>query len=131
MPATTRAKTISKTFFFLCLIIITILSLIPQDEGRGLALPRLTSSGADLHALAYAVTMLLGLVFCLRSTVALTFFLLMYGTLLEAVQIVVPTRSFNPLDILANAAGVFFALVLDRFYGKWSDKRVKQHFTSV
>jgi hypothetical protein len=125
MPEIIRQKGLYKTSFVLCLIAITILSIIPQKEGQDLILPSLFSSGADHHALAYGVAMLLGLASFRRSKVPLFFFLLFYGTLLEIVQIPLPTRSFNPFDILANVAGIFIALWVDSFYQKVLKKRVK------
>jgi hypothetical protein len=131
MPAKILPISLFKALFVLCLIVIAVLSVVPHKTGQDLILPSLFSSGADLHALAYAVTMLIGLASFRRSRVSLSVFLLFYGTLLEIIQVLLPTRTFNPFDILANVAGIFIALVFYKFFEKLLDKHLKQRSLSL
>ena len=55
----------------------------------------------------------------------IAFFLIFFGVLLEFIQARLPYRFFDPLDLIANAIGIFFGLFLSNIaLGGWC-KRVE------
>jgi len=64
----------------------------------------------------------------LRHALLLTFLCaLMYGTIIEALQYMMPFgRSFDTRDILANAAGAFLSALLSILYKRISGKALRR-----
>lgn len=102
---------ILKTLFLICLVCITILSLVPDDAEAGIEIPKLTSSGFFIHAAAYLVLSILGRLAYPHSKSILVF-VFCHSLVMEGLQHFVPYRSFNPLDIFANLCGVLVALFI-------------------
>ncbi|MBD3378727.1 hypothetical protein GF406_27115, partial [candidate division KSB1 bacterium] len=107
MPTRVQLK---QALFWFSLVAISWLSLLPGDDlERSMHVRTMSSSGAFLHIAAYAVLALLAwMAFDQRYRFAVLF-LLLYSIVLEILQIWVPHRSFNPLDILSNLAGLILA----------------------
>lgn len=100
----------------LACIAIVVLSIVPYgDVGTGSAV---FSIGLDkiCHFLGFAGLLLLAF----RSKPAfgpgrrwmMIGVLLLYGAALECIQHFIPYRSFNPMDMIANALGVVFGALL-------------------
>ena len=93
-----------KIVLFLALIVIAVLSLAPSE-----ALPDTSISDKMAHFLAYGILSLMGLNACTGKAGRwwIVFGLVLYGISLEALQTLVPDRSFSIGDIFANTLGVF------------------------
>ncbi len=104
MPTLAQLK---QGVFWVSLVVVAWLSLLPGDElERSLHVRTMSSSGAFLHIAAYAVLAFLAwLAFDRRYRFAI-FMLLCFSMILEILQIWVPNRSFNPMDVLSNLAGL-------------------------
>ena len=110
MPTLAQLK---QGLFWFSLVAISWLSLLPGDElERSLHVRTLSSSGAFLHIAAYAVLALLARLAFDRQYRFALFMLLFYSIVLEIIQIGVPNRSFNPMDIVSNLAGLVLAGVM-------------------
>ncbi|MEE8059617.1 MAG: VanZ family protein [Pseudomonadales bacterium] len=100
---------ISQWLFYLVLAAITILAIVPQDQA-------VISTGWDKanHALAFFV--LLALMDNAYPSLALwqrkVLPLLAYGLLIECVQAYLPERFFSLLDVLGDAVGLCFYIML-------------------
>ncbi len=104
---------LKKSLFFSLLFVIIVLSVIPHTS-------RFVSpykspwmaSGYIQHALGY---FLLSAVAChafpKRRTWACLAGILCLGIALELIQYIIPTRTFNLYDILANALGIFPVMI--------------------
>ena len=88
---------------------MAVLSVIKSGSESVAATIYLTPSGAFLHLLAYGVCMGLGWFAFPRARWRVALALLAYGMFLEGVQLFLPYRTCNPLDVLANFSGVFLA----------------------
>ncbi len=99
--------------FWLSLIAISWLSLLPGDElERSMHIRTMSSSGAYLHIAAYAVLAFLAWLAFDRQYRKAVFLLLVYSGVLEIIQIWIPNRSFNPLDIASNLTGLLLASMM-------------------
>jgi len=97
------------------MIAITTLSVLPYSD-VGIVSYKLTSSGMVVHFVGYFVAA--GLMYWAYRRDSLSFILFcgliifMFSVILESVQLWVPDRTFNPVDIAANGLGIgFFVLV--------------------
>ena len=108
--------TLIRALLVIFLMGITILSVVPDSNDYGIASLRLTRSGMILHIIAYfMVSLLWCLSFKMRSIkgVLLSGFIIFgYSFILELIQFYLPTRTFNPIDIAANAAGILFFVLI-------------------
>ncbi|MFZ2891342.1 VanZ family protein, partial [Sulfuricurvum sp.] len=98
---------IFRLLFFISLLSISILAVLPDYN----ALPQIVSM-SDLfnHAVAFSVLTLL-YVFAYSHThkrIAIT--LIMYGVLIEATQVFLPTRYASFEDIIADFVGILLGL---------------------
>lgn len=100
----------SKILFFMWLLAITVASLIDYSSISGLGLSKGFGTGFWLHVIGYFIA---GLLFILAFgkkgqtylLIALTALFLL-GVLFEIVQLRIPKRTFNPVDIAANGLGL-------------------------
>ena len=100
---------LDKPIFFIWLGVIIFLSVMPHSSGSQVLLSKvsLTKSGFFQHALGYFVLS----VFACRAFDHKRIWrylagVFVMGILLEIIQIVLPSRSFNYYDVLANGLGV-------------------------
>lgn len=103
--------------FWVLLLACLALSLVPQPPGVfELASDKLW------HALAYLVLYLSCQFAYRRQTTYITRFALLLGfsLLIEVLQFFMPNREFSLLDVIANAAGLAFAVLIVRLF---MDKR--------
>ena len=107
-------KVIKSTVFVIWIVAITALSVMPYSK-NGAASLKLTGSGMVVHFVAYFVgTALFCWVFkkdTLFSILIPSFTIFLYSVVLEIVQLYLPYRTFNPIDIAANASGIFFFVI--------------------
>lgn len=106
-----------KYLFIVCLLAVTLLSILPDDAERGYEMPHLTESGFFMHVLAYLFTALLGLL-AFRSKQRLAIFLISYSTALEWLQKYLPYRTFNFRDIAANLTGIFLLYAMSTLFSR-------------
>ena len=100
----------SKILFFFWLFAITFISLVDYSSVSWLGLAKGFGTGFWLHLVGYFIAGLLfflafgkkGQTYVLIALAAL--FLL--GVLFELLQLRIPKRTFNPVDILANGLGL-------------------------
>ncbi len=125
-------KAMKSTIFIVWIVAITALSVMPYSKNGTVSL-KLTGSGMILHFIAYfAASALIYWVFIkgpqiaqitvikkdtLFSILIPSFTIFMFSVALEIVQFYLPYRTFNPMDIAANASGVaFFVLAWTVFW---------------
>ena len=111
-PIRFKKSNVLVAIFYFCLIIITILSIIPDDEEYGVGIPKLTESGFFLHVAAYLAASLLGFLAYRSSLIKIIIFMMLYSTFLEWLQRYIPMRSFNYWDIVANLTGLLVAVLV-------------------
>jgi VanZ family protein len=106
-----RLKSFCRTGFAVCILIVCVLSLLPEDE-----VPDVAFSDKVHHLIAYAVIAALGMLGYRgpRAAVAVVIGSIALGGLLEIGQGYVPGRYPDMLDFVANAAGVAVGLILAR-----------------
>lgn len=98
-----------KILFFLWFALIVFFSVVPGKTHAYDFLHRfsLTDSGFFLHVFGYLVLSFLAIrVFGEKRIWLCLAGILLVGLALEIIQIALPTRTFNPYDLLANATGV-------------------------
>ena len=108
-------KGMKSILFIIWVVVITTLSVIPYSE-KGSVSFKLTESRMFLHFAAYFVGAALfywafrkNAVFSILFSI---FTIFLYSVVLEIVQLYLPYRTFNPIDIAANGFGIiFFSLV--------------------
>lgn len=101
--------------FWLCAAVLLILVVIPDDPDNGGVLTmKFTETGFIVHAAAYFVLFGLGVGAYPGALARLIPGVLLYGVACEAIQLFIPYRSFNPVDIAANVLGIglFYVLYL-------------------
>jgi hypothetical protein len=108
-------KTLITIAFIIWMLAITVLSVLPYSD-VGIVSYKLTSSGMVVHFVAYFVAA--GLMYWAYRRDSLSFILFcgliifIFSVILESVQLCLPARTFNPVDIAANGLGIgFFVLV--------------------
>ncbi len=110
--ATTMTVTISRWLFYLALIAITILALVPQQQA-------VVTTGWDKsnHVLAFWVLLLLmdNAYPPLNLWVRKVLPLLAYGLLIECLQGFSPGRHFSLMDVVADFVGLIAYILLRPF----------------
>ncbi len=120
-------KFMKSTIFIVWIVAITILSIIPHaNDGEGLSF-KLTESGIFLHFGAYFIASALFYWAFRKNTLFSilipSFTIFLYSVILEIVQLYLPYRSFNPVDIGANGFGaVFFVICWAVFFGSGKEE---------
>jgi len=131
-------KAMKSTIFIVWIVAITALSVMPYSKKGMVVSLKLTESGMVLHFIAYfAGSALLYWVFrkgpqiapvrssgptgqaqitvikkdTLFSILIPSFTIFMFSVALEIVQLYLPYRTFNPIDIAANASGILFFII--------------------
>ena len=104
---------IRKILFYLCLCLIVFFSIIPQDVNSSLLSGmRFTKSGFFQHVAGYFVLSALAWKSFAKNNIWIILagiFIMSAG--LEIVQYVLPSRTFNIYDLLANLAGVLVVVL--------------------
>lgn len=112
-----------KFIFFTNIFAIVLLSVYPGSLlgliffGNDDVLP-----GSDKlhHFVAYFITTIFGLLAYSQKNIffQLSFSLLLLGSILEIIQIWIPNRSFEFLDMLSNTSGVVIGLIVIQIFNK-------------
>ena len=124
-----------RAIFVIWIVAITALSVMPYSK-NGIVSLKLTESGMVLHFVGYFVaSSLLYWAFrkdTLFSILFSCFSILLFSVFLEIVQLYLPYRTFNPKDIVANALGIFFFVVIWLIYSVRSShlRNKTSHFPS-
>ncbi len=99
--------------FWLCAAVLLVLVVIPDDpENGGLLTMKFTETGFIVHAAAYFVLFGLGVAAYPSALMRLIAGVVLYGVVCEVIQLYIPYRSFNPVDIAANVLGMVLFYVL-------------------
>ncbi len=112
-----------KFIFFTNIFVIVLLSVYPGSLlgliffGNGDVLP---VSDKLHHFVAYFITTIFGLLAYSQKNIffQLSFSLLLLGSILEIIQIWIPNRSFEFLDMFSNTFGVVIGLVVIQIFNK-------------
>ena len=120
------------TIIVIWVVAVTALSVMPYPE-KGTLSFQLSESGMIMHFAAYfAGTALFFLTFrknTLFFVLSTSFTIFLYSVALEFIQLYLPYRTFNPVDIAANAFGIaFFSLVWTVFWKKRRDLEIRENF---
>ena len=118
-PLKKMAELLPKIIFFLWLLAITVASLVDYSSISGLGLAKGFGTGFWLHLIAYFIA---GLLFILafgkkRERVILIALIALFllGVLFEILQLRIPKRTFNPVDIAANGLGLIVFYICYNF----------------
>ncbi len=106
---------ICKILFFIWFGLIVFCSVVPDSAGDQsfLAKMALTPSGFFLHVFGYFVLSALAfLAFEKKRFWLYLMWIVLVGVLFEAVQYVMPTRTFNVYDVVGNTVGVMVFVVI-------------------
>lgn len=104
-----RLKNIWRSIAYLIVLVIIMLSLIPDPED----MTPFSASDKLLHTLAYAVSMIwFGLCFKRERLFSIGAALVLLGIILEVIQGQTGYRSMSLYDIVANCVGVLIGLML-------------------
>ena len=99
--------------FWTCFVVVAALSLWPnQSKAAHAQFDYLTPSGFIVHAAAFAALTLLAWQAFSRPVWLLALSIAAVSLVFEALQLFIPSRSFNPLDLAANATGILVAVVI-------------------
>ena len=117
-----------KLIFFGSVFILTLLSLYPGNLiGQTLYGDQSTFSGSNniYHFISYLFTSTFGfLAYYKKKFLSLLLFLLILSFFLEVLQLWIPNRSFEFLDLISNLSGVllsfFLFVILQKKYFKIS-----------
>ena len=107
----------NRVYYFAPLIVMAIIFFLSHQPRVMDGLPQISGLDKILHFIAY-FTLALSWILSLSknkvpSLVSKTFvFSMLFALSDEFHQTFVPTRSFEILDLVADAAGIFFALIL-------------------
>ena len=106
-----KAKTLYRVGFVLCILTVSVLSLLPEDE-----LPDVSLSDKISHFIAYSVIVTFGLVGYrgVKAAILVVVGAIALGGSLEIGQLFVPGRSGDMLDFVANCIGVVAGVLLAR-----------------
>ena len=100
---------ISKVLFFIWFGLIVFFSVVPNSTGDQSFLSKmaLTRSGFFLHVFGYFVlTALAFLAFEKKRLLLYLLGIVLVGVLFEAAQYLMPNRTFNVYDVVANGVGI-------------------------
>ena len=127
-PSKKMDELLPKIMFFIWLFAITVASLVDYSSISGLGVSKEFGMGFWLHLIGYFIASLLFILAFGKKgqtylLIALTSLFLL-GVLFEIMQLRIPKRTFNPVDIAANGLGliVFYACYKFRRYVKNSSK---------
>lgn len=116
-----------KLLFFIWFGLVVFFSVVPNSVGDQsfLAKMALTRSGFFLHVFGYFVlTALASRAFENKRLWLYLVGIVLVGGLFEAVQYVMPNRTFNWYDVVANGVGgVFFVAIWVMIYGRTGNVR--------
>jgi len=112
-----------KFIFFTNIFAIVLLSVYPGSLlgliffGNDDVLP---GSDKSHHFIGYFITTIFGLLAYSEKNIflQLSFSLLLLGSILEIIQIWIPNRSFELLDMLSNTSGVVIGLGVIQIFNK-------------
>ena len=120
-----RHKNIWRSIAWLIILVIIVLSLIPDPED----LTPFSASDKLMHALVYAVSMLwFGLCFKKERLFIIGAGLVLLGIALEIVQGQTGYRTMSLNDIIANCIGVFIGLLISFSHVSKSLHYIEQRF---
>lgn len=102
--------------FIFWMIAITVLSVMPHQDNSIIENSNVTESGMEKHLIGYFIATLLcfyafrrdKIVFVLLSGL----FIFFYSFALESLQFFLPYRTFNIIDVLANAIGIILFVLI-------------------
>ena len=108
-----------KIVFIIWMLLLTVFSVLPDFTSGNIQLTsyKLTSSGFFIHLFSFFIAALLcskafkydRFKFVLISGIII----FLYSLLLEGIQVILPYRTFNYYDILANFVGIaLFVIIL-------------------
>ena len=110
-----NVRVIKNLVFVTWIAAIVALSIIPYSK-NGVAFFKLTESGMVLHFVGYFVASSLCYWAFRKDTLFFILFscfsIFLFSVVLEIVQLYLPYRVFNPMDIAANALGIFFFVAI-------------------
>ena len=101
--------------FIIWMLAITVLSVLPHSDD-GIVSYTLTGSGMVVHFVGYFVAA--GLLYWAYRRDSISFILFsgliifIFSVVMEIVQLWVPGRTFNPVDIAANGLGIGLFVLL-------------------
>ena len=108
-------RVIKSQIFIIWIVAITALSVIPYPQNGAVSF-KLTDSGMIVHFAAYFVATVLFYWASKKNNVFSILFscflIFMFSVALEIVQLYLPYRTFNPVDIAANGSGIFFFAII-------------------
>jgi len=108
--------TIYKAFFIIILLLIITASLINYSAFFNTGALTEGSAGLIYHFIMYSIVAILSWMAFNKSRTLIIFIigisLFILGLCLEIVQIYLPYRSFNPMDLAANTVGLSFGYCL-------------------
>jgi len=121
-----KIKTLMRTIYVFLIIFIGILSVIPDGiENKMSDSYSIFKGGYIFHILAYLIICFVGLLnnFHQRYRPApVIAFILVYSIILEAIQYLLPYRTFNLYDILSNFIGITIGWFIFTLYRNWNLK---------
>lgn len=105
-----------RVVFITWIIVVAVLSLVYFSGSNDNSKWLVSSSRAEVHAAAYFIGALLcfysfrlkGIGYVILAGIGV----FLFGVIFEIVQIWLPSRAFNPMDIAANGAGVVLFVIL-------------------
>ena len=111
-----------RILFLTYLILLVILTIIPSNKNEeGLSKYFMSNTGMFLHCIAYFVCSFLAYISFNKQLFKTLLFVLFLSSILELIQYLIPYRTFNPLDIIANLAGtgifIFVMIIWTRISG--------------
>ena len=113
-----------KFIFYFCIFIIVLLSVYPGNIYYPAKIyggdEVLAESDKSNHYISYFILTIMGFLSYPNSNLfwKLSISLLLLGSFLEILQIWIPNRSFEFLDMLANTSGVVIGLVIIKIFNK-------------
>jgi len=121
---------IKRLTFIIWIVAITVLSVMPYSK-NGPVLLKITDSGMIVHFMAYFVATV-SFYWAYRKdnvfyVLISCFSIFVFGVGLEIVQLYLPYRTFNPVDIAANGFGIFFFVIIWMVYWKKQKAKVNNH----
>jgi len=121
-------KIVFRILFWISVAVITIASLVPQFFSQHVQVSSDFSFRLDyvLHFLSYLflASFLTSWKFAKDNIFKLILFVLIFGifisSIFEVIQYFLPTRTFNPYDMLCNFSGFTIGLLLSIFFERRS-----------
>ena len=107
-------KKLVNILFIVWLILTFFVSVIPLSQEKHFEI------GGSIFRLDYlehfAVFFILGSLYVLRAKLQLKIsaisLLIIYATFTETIQLIIPGRTFNPMDLAYNILGLVFSIIL-------------------